>query len=250
MEINFGSRTDRGLAREENQDSCTCLSHGNTGIFVVADGMGGHSKGAEASKSVTNAISLWWYNLNKDVSMYSIDSVVKECKKCIYAVNEEIRHRMELEGLVGGSTVVVLIVWGRNFATISAGDSRVYRMISKKINQITIDDVWENLPENRAIIQKAVEERDERIGKLVMAVGVHEELTLKESIGVMAEEERFVICSDGVYKYCSSESMYKSMFTLFFKNDIDKALDSIVGSVIKNGAGDNYSVILVDYSAK
>ena len=148
MDLTVGGRTDVG-PRKMNQDH-----HGwwpELGLFVVADGMGGHNAGEVAShlavetihgfiKDSTNTQNLTWpfgLESKNSIDANRLTTAVRLANRKIY--NEGTKSP-ELSGM--GTTVVAALVAGDRITLVSVGDSRIYRFRKGALEQLTRDDTW------------------------------------------------------------------------------------------------------------
>ena len=244
MKITCFSKTDVGLKRTVNQDSIFCDYGSKTGIFIVADGMGGYSKGEIASGTVINSIKNWWTGLDRDTEKSSITDIASEFKNLIINVSDSIYRCFSREGLTGGTTVAALIIWDNSVGILNVGDSRVYG-VTNNIEQLSYDDIWDNLQTTQDNLDAEEILRHPNHGKLMSAVGVGEEPKINYQIKRITGKESFLLCSDGIYKYCDFNILNKSMLMLNRVANLGKISNKIIESVISNGAKDNYSLILV-----
>ena len=230
--------------RPVNQDAIYVSAKEERGIFVVADGMGGHSDGAAASSAIVNGIRNWWSSNEFDTASMDIDAVFHQCNCLLNNINAEIFYYFNSRGQFGGSTIVVLILWDGRYTILSAGDSRIYRAREKELEQLTVDDVWENLPEVKFEMSRESMECDSRFGKLTEAMGSDEQIRISRYSGMLTGRETFLLCSDGVYKFCTKEDLQKIMCHGSFLNSADKMKEKIRKCALKRGVDDNYSAII------
>lgn len=241
---NAAMMTDTGSVRKVNQDAVYAQAHNSMGIFVVADGMGGHSRGEYASATIVNMIADWWESLPKQLDAYNITYLAEECKNIIEQINTNLYFEFSSANQIGGSTVVILIIWGNDYVVEWVGDSRAYIAKDNMMNALTIDDVWENLPEVKANYTPEEINSHSNKGKLACAVGAKAEVEVKLATGSLSKKDTFVLCSDGLYKYCDEKKITKVVCQYQFlkkSNEISKQLQK---EIIRNGAKDNYSVIV------
>ena len=203
--IKCASFSRKGV-REVNQDSVYAGVRDHRGILVVADGMGGHSDGEIASHAVTETLQKWW-EAKDGYSVLQED--VKRCEELLYRVNQSLYAEYAAQGRVCGTTVAVMLLDEQEYRTISAGDSHIYRREDRGLELLTVDDVWENRPENLVAFTEAERMADPRYGKLTAAVGAQPNISLQVYGGALAKKELFLLCSDGVYKYCGEANMEK-----------------------------------------
>ncbi|MCM1026248.1 MAG: serine/threonine-protein phosphatase [Roseburia sp.] len=235
--------SERGV-REVNQDAIYASAKGDRGIFVVADGMGGHFGGEIASGAIVNGVKKWWSSNDFGMEKAGIDSIVEQCGILLTNINREVYSLFCQKGQVGGSTVAVLILCDDRYEILSAGDSRIYRARGKTLKQLTTDDVWENLPEVKYAMSDEQMKNDMRFGKLTEALGSAERLKVRREGGILMGKDVFLLCSDGVYRYCSREELEKILCGGAVFRSMARKKEMIRKCVLRGGMDDNYSAIL------
>lgn len=231
-------------SRDVNQDAIYVSAEGNRGIFAVADGMGGHSGGEVASSAVVNGIRDWWDGSGLAEAETEIDSVAEQCTSLLANINAEVFSYFSVRGQVGGSTVAVLIIWDDRYAILSAGDSRIYQIRQKALRQLTTDDVWENLPEVKREMREESMACDPRFGRLTEALGSEKRLRVSRGGGMLFGREVFLLCSDGVHKYCAHRELERILRRGVTFRSADRMKKMIRQRAIKNGVDDNYSAVI------
>ena len=238
---------DIGLKRENNQDSIYFNNDKDYGIFVVADGMGGYEDGEIASKSIVSEIEPWWLLLLQEKEQYDVEDVMQLCIKKLQELNHNIFLDFKLRGSFGGSTVTVLVVWKEKYAVLHVGDSRAYRINSGKVEALTKDDVWDNLESTRLEFSEEEIEINPNKGKLTASMGAFETTNVHSVISDTKPDDIFLLCSDGVYKYCNEEILQKIFSKKrLFRKGLQVKLDEMETIIRSNGAADNYSAILCE----
>ncbi len=235
--------SERGT-RDINQDAIYASAGKSRGIFVVADGMGGHFGGEFASSAIVNGIRNWWDSNDFTDAEAGINSVTEQCNSLLININAEIFFYFNARGQVGGSTVAVLLIWDDRYMILSAGDSRIYRVRKRSLEQLTTDDVWENLPEVKYEMSNERIVCDSRFGNLTEALGSEERLKINRYGGMLSEKEVFLLCSDGVHKYCTHGELEKIMCRRMVFKSADRMKEMIRKCAVKRGVDDNYSAIV------
>lgn len=230
--------------RDVNQDAIYASAKKNRGIFVVADGMGGHSGGEIASSAIVNGMKSWWDSNDFTDANLGMDAVTEQCCMLLNNINTEVFSYFSQREQMGGSTVAVLIIWNDRYSILSAGDSRVYRVREKVLEQLTTDDVWENLPEVKYEMTNERVVSDSRFGRLTEALGSEERLKLNRYGGMLSERELFFLCSDGVYKYCAREELERILCNGPVFRSAERMKEMIRKCAVKGGVDDNYSAII------
>lgn len=238
MNILYAGYSDRGLKRERNEDALLMCSAGDCGLFLVADGIGGKENGELASGKIRDYYAAWWERFRQETSHAPLADILNDLKRGLNVLNGEITAEFGQGNT--GSTVVILFLMQHTAAFLSAGDSRIYRQRGLKFEQMTRDDVWENLssgPEKDG--------DDIRNGKLVGAIGIREEAEYSAATDAARNGDIYFLCSDGVYKYCSPFFLKSELFIGTRMKPLEEVSRRISAQVIKGGAGDNYSLIIV-----
>lgn len=245
MIVDVNSVTMTGLVRTRNQDSIFCAFSQNTGVFVVADGMGGHYQGEIASGMATAELSKWWGENQSQIDVLPFGRVVDLLEKQIRDINRLITEHYQMLRQTGGTTFCALLIHQNAYAVFNIGDSRLYLCTKRRVRQLTTDDVWENQPQIRHLKDSPVFITDPRKGKLVRAMGIARETGVSISTNAMEKKMVFFLCSDGVYKYLPEKQLKELLKGVRKKGDAASANEKIRGKVYENGAADNVSMVTV-----
>lgn len=250
MTVDFSYICDVGLRALENQDAVFCCQENHVGLFAIADGMGGHTDGARASRTLTEALEKCW---NKDIrpDLSSCDHFerVSRIKKAMQSANSMIKGFYG-DSAICGTTAVVLLVEDGVYSVLSCGDSRCYmlrrQLLSKRVVRITMDDVWQNDPEKTKGLSETQIRNHVNYGKLVKAVGTDTKLVCTARSDSLREDRVFLICTDGLYKYVDQvklETVMKKADSR--KIDLKRCVDQLLQNAYESGAPDNVSIVLV-----
>ena len=248
MELTVGSRTDVG-PRKMNQDHVGWWP--DLGLFVVADGMGGHNAGEVASHmavetirgfiqetSVANDIT-WPFGLEvkNSIEMNRLTTAVRLANRKIY---NEGSKSPELSGM--GTTVVAALVAGDRINIVSVGDSRIYRFRQGSLEQLTKDDTWLA----SVLGEKQAEDADPQHPLrhvLTSVVGTKDDVRPGAREERLESGDRFLLCSDGVHGKLDSASL-TSLLT--GAKSADDGAATIVNEAITRGTTDNATALVID----
>lgn len=248
--------SETGIRRNQNQDAVGIFTDEEQGLFLVSDGIGGHSEGRRASQEVQAACQRWWEQYLERCRQGKepdLCQTVRELKEMLAMTSRKIWDETSQKEICG-ATVVLLWIWKTSYALLWSGDSRCYlaeaRLLGAKVHQLTIDDVWENQPE-----QQSRYSRDELLGhpdfgKLVRAAGVSPDFICTVRTGILDGKSLFALCSDGVYKYMAPGSLEAVLKGAVRQDDFGKAFQMIRDKVYGNQAPDNLSCVLVKAEKK
>ncbi|MGD8559239.1 MAG: protein phosphatase 2C domain-containing protein [Gammaproteobacteria bacterium] len=228
------ARTHVGMVRKINEDAI--FSNKTSGIWAVADGMGGHEAGEIASQMIIHALD----NLQ---STNRLSEFVEHVDTELQAVNRRIQQHSNtiLEGRTLGSTVVTLIVRGNIGACLWAGDSRLYQLRDGNLARVSKDHskVEELIDQGELLREEADSHPESNV--ITRAVGACADLYLGNCIFDVEPGDTFLLCSDGLYNSVGNDDIK----TLIQHADIDQCAQSLIDRSLENNANDNVSAIVV-----
>ena len=222
----------RGRVREHNEDNYLILPR--SGLWLVADGMGGHEAGEFASATIVEHLS------TIGIATSAPDLRARFEDRLIGA-HDEIRATSQQHGVTIGSTVAALLVMDGRFACLWSGDSRVYLVRAGVISQISRDhtEVQELL--DRGVINDA-EARDwPRKNVITRAVGVGEDIVIDYQHGELHPGDVFVLGTDGLTAHVSDEEIE----TMVNSTGAQAACEALLSMVLDRGGTDNVTVVIV-----
>lgn len=231
--------TNVGNVRKINEDAM--LDHPQYGLWAVADGMGGHDAGDFASSSIVNALSA--------VREYDRPSqLVDAVEDSLMQVNNHL-YRKSKEGgrsSVIGSTVAVVLALPGHCLCVWAGDSRVYRLRDFQLEQLTTDhsEVEELIAEGSLDRSEADGYPGENV--ITRAVGGEEELLLEVRLFPMQNKDRYLICSDGLYK----DVEFDEIREFLSDGSTADACQKLIGCALSRRCSDNVSVVTMDFEQR
>ncbi len=233
-----GAATHVGKVRSRNEDNF--LVHPGSGIWVVADGMGGHQDGDIASKMIVEA-------LQAVAPQSSAADLLTRCEASVLSAN----RRIQLHGAGGGqrvigSTVAILLIHQYHYACLWSGDSRIYRLRDGELVQLSRDHTQvQELIESGQLTEDEAKNWPGR-NVITRAVGVKDEPELDVEDGSLIPGDVFLLCSDGLTNHVSDREILAEI-----RNQGSQgACDALVRMTLARGARDNVTVVVVRYAPK
>jgi len=217
--------THAGCVRTGNEDRY--LVREEQGLFVVADGMGGHDAGDVASTFVTETLA-------DAASATAIEQKLQEA-------NRQLQHRAARtkRGVVG-TTVVALLAGAEEFVCFWAGDSRCYLQRDLTLVQVTNDHslVRQLVDEGRLPAHQA--KTYPRANIITRAVGALPDLILERRRGLVRRGDVFLLCSDGLWGVLDDTEIAEIARTA----PVASAADALVTLALSRGAPDNVTAVV------
>lgn len=225
------SITHVGNVRTVNEDSHAAVAW--AGVWVVADGMGGHHNGQFASQAIAESVGAVPAAADFDQACSSVATAIHQANGLIYAKSLEVGKQM-------GSTVVALIVREADFAVMWAGDSRAYLYRDGQLIQLTRDHTQVEAMLERGLLtpEDAADHPMKHV--LARAVGVQETLEIDAIRDTVAPRDIFLLCSDGLHGVLEDHEIAALLGELGHA-----AGDALLAACLARGAPDNVTVTLV-----
>ncbi len=228
----FALQTHPGNRRKNNEDAVLALPE--LGVWVVADGMGGHSAGDLASRAITETLA-------NAKPRRSLVEMVDQIDDLLCDVNHQLRDHgsTHLRGRTIGSTVVALLATESVGVALWAGDSRLYRLRHGQLSQITRDhNPIGDLLDDGLITEQTAASRETNI--VTRAVGGHGQLHLDVAVFDICLGDTFLLCTDGLYR----ELKHQQIRDLLDEDSVDASAARLVAECLAIGARDNVSVVV------
>lgn len=233
-----GSASHVGCVRQRNEDNC--LTAPDFGLWAVADGMGGHDAGDRASEAVVRALA----SVGRPLSAPDLLSRVQDRLIRAHFEMKEIAREQQAETV--GATVVALLVYGTFFACVWSGDSRLYRVRERRLEQVSTDHSEVAELVGRGVL--TAEEARTWSGRnaITRAVGVYDELELEVLHGEVRTNDVFVLCSDGLTDHVEDWEILHHVVA----NMPERACHQLVDLALQRGGRDNVTVVVVACKAQ
>ncbi len=243
------SITDPGRVRGHNED---CVeSRPELGIVVLADGMGGYNAGEVASGMATSLIAsglqeAWTRDalkkLNRDAAMALSQRVLQEqvakANKAIFEAAQKDPH------CAGMGTTLVACVFYDNFLTVGhIGDSRLYRMRSDILEQVTRDHSLLQEQIDSGLITKEDARSSHNKNLVTRAVGIDPEVEAEIHSYDVQKDDIFLLCSDGLNDMIEDDEIQMTLIAL--RSNLELTAQQLVQAANDAGGRDNVSVMLV-----
>ena len=242
--------TDVGRKRKHNEDAY--LLDAERGLFVVADGMGGHAAGEVASRLTVESIqefisgtdddhdNTWPFGYN---NRYSVDG--NRLSTAVERANEKVMravvNRPELKGM--GTTVVAALFDEKRVTLVHVGDSRAYLLRDAELRRLTDDHSWVQEQVNAGILSEE-EARTHPLKNVVtraLGGGPHVSVDLIEI--PIGDGDRYLLCPDGLTGMVSDEEIHAALAS---GRPLEQVVRGLIDLANERGGVDNITAITVE----
>ena len=240
MKLSYAARTDVGMIRSGNEDNYAVDANGARGIFIVADGMGGHAAGEVASEM---AVQIVLREL-KDVSNITDGNVNKVLGEALRLANRAIHDRTitEVDKQGMGTTASVLLMNARYFLIGQVGDSRVYRLRDGALSQITKDHSYVQEQVDAGFLTPEQARYHPYSNVITRCVGASPDVEPDAYTGDVRVGDLFLVASDGLTGMVDDRRL---QMLLMSRSEPARKVHSLIAEANGRGGLDNITAIVV-----
>lgn len=235
--ISYRSITNKG-DRKINEDSVGQYMNGETGLFIVADGLGGHGAGNIASDYVVNQYLRQYQKESEASAERYFSNFFASVQSDLKALQKELHKDMK-------STAAAVFFTDKRISVAYIGDTRVYIFGKKKILYKTLDhSVPQMLVNAGEIKEKDIRFHPDR-NRLLRALGDESDIVEYDSYSIAKSDEvkGILICSDGFWEYVYENDMLKLMNKSDNAEEWMNKMEAVLQKNGKSRSKDNYSAI-------
>lgn len=232
LSLTFTAVTDRGLVRENNEDS----AHAGPHLLMLADGMGGHAAGEVASTTMVEHMASLERDPGDNDMLALLGAAAEDANA---AIREHVDEHPETEGM--GTTLTALLFNGSEFGVCHVGDSRGYRLRKGKLTQITKDDTYvQSLVDEGKLDPEDVSSHPQKSLILKAYTGRPVEPTL---FTLDAEPgDRLLLCSDGLSDPVTASTIEQALK----QGTVEEAATTLRDLALRSGGPDNVTIVVAE----
>jgi serine/threonine protein phosphatase PrpC len=241
MLLKVAGTTDRGLKRENNQDSY--LIDQDLGLYIVADGMGGHQGGEVASHLAVQAIrEVIKDSFDREKGARPSDLLQRAYSEACRLIYQQSQSDSELKGM--GTTAVTVLFRDKTLYIANVGDSRAYLVRSPYIWQMTDDHSLLNEQIRSGGVKPEESHLFAAKNVITRSVGFEENVFCDVIERAVEPEDYILICSDGLSGLVPDQRICDICLSLPF----DEVPTRLVEEAKKAGGDDNVTTVLLQMS--
>ncbi len=236
MQAKAWVKTDAGLKRDNNQDSF--LNEKNLGVFIVADGMGGHKGGEVASSMACSTVRDVFANPNNQ-HLSPRELIRFAYGEASARIHDYAKENPEFNGM--GTTMVMSFFTRNTLFVANVGDSRCYLIRGNLMWQVTEDHSLMNEQIRAGILTP--EQANKMVAKNVItrSVGFERDVACDVVERPVNVGETYLFCSDGLHGLVSD----KRICEIIFRTPVELAPQVLIEEAKKNGGDDNITALLL-----
>ena len=229
-EVNYAARTDVGRKREHNED-CYAVNQA-LGLYVIADGMGGHASGEVASEIAVTTIE------QQIINGLTLADAVEQAH---IAILKGVENGVGKRGM--GTTVVAVQLHGNEYTLAWVGDSRAY-LWDDGISQLSKDHSMVQMLIDSGQITEAEARVHPRKNIIYQNLGSADMDMFHVSVerGELYQNQKIILCSDGLSDEVDNDEIGEIMNA---GQSEDEAVNKLIDAALENGGKDNVSVIII-----
>jgi protein phosphatase len=251
MKLSAFGLSDVGKKRSRNEDSF--LVNNQLGLYIVADGMGGHSGGEYASRLAVSTVEEVLQSMNGDPEATVISGVNSEdseygdrLKYAIEVAGQKIYDQAlydpDLKGM--GTTITAVIVDSGVAYVANVGDSRVYLLRGEEIKQVTTDHSLVSEQVRSGLIS-ATDAKKHRLKNIITrSVGYQEDVEIDLYLVPLKAQDRLLLCSDGLTNMVDDSSIKN----IIENKDLENSCRNLIQFANERGGDDNITVVMCQAS--
>ncbi len=239
------ARTDVGMIRSGNEDNYSVVASGDRGLFIVADGMGGHAAGEVASEMAVQTVE-------RELSgVRSLDdrSVMAQVRDALRKANRNIHDRTitEVDKQGMGTTASVLLVSGNRYLIGQVGDSRIYLLRDGALRQLTKDHSYVQEQVDAGFLTPEQARYHPYSNVITRCVGASPDVEPDVYEGDVRLGDVFLVASDGLTGMVDDRRLQALLMS---RSEPERKVHALISEANGRGGLDNITAIVVQVTAE
>jgi protein phosphatase len=240
MQIHVGAGTDVGRIRSGNEDNFFAEADDRRGVFVVADGMGGHAAGEVASEMAVTIVSRHLLGLTSVRDAGASQLVGKSLQEANRAIFDRMLAESDKQGM--GTTASVMVLSDHGYLIGQIGDSRVYLYRDGALVQITKDHSYVQEQVDAGLLTPEQARYHPYSNVITRCVGASDEVEADIYSGEVRVGDVFLLCSDGLTGMVDDRRLAQ---LLMARSGPGRIVDSLIAEANGRGGLDNITAIVI-----
>ena len=249
MKLTYYGQTDVGKRRDHNED-CLFVDE-EVGLYVVADGMGGHAAGEVASATAVDVLKEEFKKNSELINSYKsdgpyevreqvlkmIEATVQKACSTIYSMGQKDKKRAGM-----GTTLSAMLIADSGGFIAHVGDSRIYLIREEQVHQLSIDHTLVNEQLKRGAITKEDARKARYKNVITRALGIQESVRVDTLHLDILPGDKFLLCSDGLHGYLKAGEVEK----ILEAGPVEDVCQRFIDLANDRGGKDNITTVFID----
>lgn len=244
MQLAVGARSDVGMVRSGNEDAFFAEADDRRGVFVVADGMGGHAAGEVASEMAVQIVSRYLLPLEHIRDSASEEQLAASLRDANRAIYDRMLAEVDKQGM--GTTASVLVLSENRFLIGQVGDSRVYLLRDGALQQLTKDHSYVQEQVDAGLLTPEQARYHPYSNVITRCIGASETVDVDLYRGEMLPGDVFLVASDGLTGMVDDRRLQQ---ILLARSSPGRIVDALISEANGRGGLDNITAIVIQVGA-
>ncbi|MBM4194915.1 MAG: Stp1/IreP family PP2C-type Ser/Thr phosphatase [Gemmatimonadetes bacterium] len=240
MQLAVGARSDVGMVRSGNEDNFFAEADELRGVFIVADGMGGHAAGEVASEMAVQIVARHLLPLEHIRDSNADETMTVALRDANRAIYERMLAEVDKQGM--GTTASVIIVSGGQYLIGQVGDSRVYVLRDGALRQITKDHSYVQEQVDAGLLTPEQARYHPYSNVITRCVGANESVDVDLFRGEVMPGDVYLVASDGLTGMVDDRRLQQ---ILLARSSPGRIVDALIAEANGRGGLDNITAIVV-----
>ena len=244
MQLAVGARSDVGMIRSGNEDNFFAEANEQRGVFIVADGMGGHAAGEVASEMAVQIISRHLLLISSVRDAGAADKVATALKDANRAIYDRMLAEVDKQGM--GTTASVLMLSDNEFLIGQIGDSRIYLLRDGALSQVTKDHSYVQEQVDAGLLTPEQARYHPYSNVITRCVGASETVEADIYHGEARPGDVFLVASDGLTGMVDDRRLQQMLLA---RSGPGRIVDALIAEANGRGGLDNITAIVIQVAA-
>ena len=236
----YSARTDVGMIRSGNEDNFAVNAGGDRGLFIVADGMGGHAAGEVASEMAVQIIELALGSMKDLEEKASAERVMEALRKANRDIHDRTITEVDKQGM--GTTASVLLVNSNRYLIGQVGDSRVYLLRDGALKQLTKDHSYVQEQVDAGFLTPEQARYHPYSNVITRCVGASPDVQPDVYSGDVRVGDLFLVASDGLTGMVDDRRL---QILLMSRAEPERKVHALISEANGRGGLDNITAIVI-----
>ena len=240
MQLSVAARSDIGMIRAGNEDNFYADANSARGLFIVADGMGGHAAGEVASEMAVQIVTRELMPIRSVTDEGVVERVAAALRSANLAIFTRTIEEVDKQGM--GTTASVLLLADGHYLIGQVGDSRVYLLRDGALRQLTKDHSYVQEQVDAGFLTPEQARYHPYSNVITRCVGASDNVEPDIYVGEVKTGDLFLVASDGLTGMVDDRRLQQLLMS---RATPGRLVDALIAEANGRGGLDNITAIIV-----